>query len=224
LVPKITDFGLAKQLDDPTHPTQSGALLGTPSYMAPEQAARGSVAIGPGVDVYGLGALLYECLTTLLLYTHGARAQVLEKAQRYAEAIPDFKRVVDLSPAGEQREFRRLFLARAYVQASQHATAVQEAEAITIPPSGSAAGEQLLYLAQVCATAVHAARKDRQLSPAKQEECAGHYAGRALAFLTRAKAALSAERWRQVVQALQTGEAYQPLRGSPDFQRLIGNE
>jgi len=63
LVPKITDFGLAKQLDDPTHPTQSGALLGTPSYMAPEQAAGESVAIGPAVDVYGLGAILYECLT-----------------------------------------------------------------------------------------------------------------------------------------------------------------
>ncbi|HVS34443.1 MAG TPA: protein kinase [Gemmataceae bacterium] len=60
--PKITDFGLAKKLDDVQH-TQTGAVLGTPSYMAPEQAAGKSKEIGPAVDVYALGAILYECLT-----------------------------------------------------------------------------------------------------------------------------------------------------------------
>jgi serine/threonine-protein kinase len=60
---KVADFGLAKQLDSDAGHTQSGALLGTPSYMAPEQ-ARGQVqAIGPATDVYALGAILYECLT-----------------------------------------------------------------------------------------------------------------------------------------------------------------
>jgi WD40 repeat protein/serine/threonine protein kinase len=62
-VPKITDFGLAKRLDDELGQTQTGAVLGTPSYMAPEQAAGRRGSVGPAVDVYALGAILYECLT-----------------------------------------------------------------------------------------------------------------------------------------------------------------
>jgi hypothetical protein len=60
-VPKITDFGLAKRLDGAGQ-TASGAILGTPSYMAPEQ-AEGKRAVGPAADVYALGAILYELLT-----------------------------------------------------------------------------------------------------------------------------------------------------------------
>jgi serine/threonine protein kinase/WD40 repeat protein len=61
LLPKITDFGLAKQ--DRVDLTATGAILGTPSYMAPEQIESGKHALGPATDVYGLGAILYECLT-----------------------------------------------------------------------------------------------------------------------------------------------------------------
>jgi serine/threonine protein kinase/tetratricopeptide (TPR) repeat protein len=61
LFPKITDFGLAKRLQADSKQTKSGAVLGTPAYMAPEQ-ARGEAA-GPAADVYGLGAILYEMLT-----------------------------------------------------------------------------------------------------------------------------------------------------------------
>jgi serine/threonine protein kinase len=62
--PKICDFGLAKRLDaDSTAVTQDGAVLGTASYMAPEQAAGRIREVGPGVDVYALGAILYEVLT-----------------------------------------------------------------------------------------------------------------------------------------------------------------
>jgi WD40 repeat protein/tetratricopeptide (TPR) repeat protein/tRNA A-37 threonylcarbamoyl transferase component Bud32 len=60
--PKITDFGLAKQLGGAGQ-TQSGAILGTPSYMAPEQADPKGRAVGPAADVYALGAVLYELLT-----------------------------------------------------------------------------------------------------------------------------------------------------------------
>jgi phage FluMu protein Com len=66
---KITDFGLAKQLDGTASVaaaaagTQSGAIMGTPAYMAPEQAGGKSKDIGPAADVYALGAILYECLT-----------------------------------------------------------------------------------------------------------------------------------------------------------------
>jgi eukaryotic-like serine/threonine-protein kinase len=62
-VPKITDFGLAKGLGPKAGPTELGAILGTPSYMAPEQAAGKNDEIGPVTDVYGLGAILYELLT-----------------------------------------------------------------------------------------------------------------------------------------------------------------
>ncbi len=61
--PKITDFGLAKRLDTPAGLTPSAAVLGTPSYMAPEQASGRSRAVGPTADVYALGAILYEMLT-----------------------------------------------------------------------------------------------------------------------------------------------------------------
>jgi serine/threonine-protein kinase len=61
--PKVTDFGLAKRLDVETGQTQSGAIVGTPSYMAPEQAAGRTREVGPAADVYALGAILYECLT-----------------------------------------------------------------------------------------------------------------------------------------------------------------
>src|SRR5438552_3475106 len=61
--PKITDFGLAKQLNSTASRTQSGAILGTPAYMAPEQAAGKRRSIGPATDVYALGAILYELLT-----------------------------------------------------------------------------------------------------------------------------------------------------------------
>jgi hypothetical protein len=61
--PKISDFGLARRLDGSAGPTQTGVPMGTPSYMAPEQAAGHARAIGPAADVYALGAILYELLT-----------------------------------------------------------------------------------------------------------------------------------------------------------------
>jgi eukaryotic-like serine/threonine-protein kinase len=62
-VPKISDFGLAKRLDSQSGHTRSGDLLGTPSYMSPEQAAGKVKEVGPAADIWALGAILYECLT-----------------------------------------------------------------------------------------------------------------------------------------------------------------
>jgi serine/threonine protein kinase len=59
--PKITDFGLARNLDEQGH-TQSGAIVGTPGYMAPEQTGGKGKVAGPAADVYALGAILYELL------------------------------------------------------------------------------------------------------------------------------------------------------------------
>jgi tetratricopeptide (TPR) repeat protein len=61
--PKVTDFGLARRIEGESGLTFSGAPLGTPNYMAPEQARGHKGAIGPATDVYALGAILYELLT-----------------------------------------------------------------------------------------------------------------------------------------------------------------
>jgi eukaryotic-like serine/threonine-protein kinase len=60
---KVTDFGLAKQIEDDSGQTPSGAVLGTPSYMAPEQARGQNREVAATTDVYALGATLYELLT-----------------------------------------------------------------------------------------------------------------------------------------------------------------
>jgi serine/threonine-protein kinase len=61
--PKIADFGLARQFDAGQVLTLSGTRLGTPSYMAPEQASGKPHGIGPAVDINALGAILYKLLT-----------------------------------------------------------------------------------------------------------------------------------------------------------------
>jgi serine/threonine protein kinase len=61
--PKITDFGLAKHLENRGSLIESGALVGTPPYMAPEQALGKTQEVGRVTDVYALGAVLYQCLT-----------------------------------------------------------------------------------------------------------------------------------------------------------------
>ncbi len=61
--PRVTDFGLAKRIDSGSDLTATGQILGTPSYMPPEQAAGQVKAVGPAADVYALGATLYAALT-----------------------------------------------------------------------------------------------------------------------------------------------------------------
>lgn len=61
--PHVTDFGLAKQISDEPSLTRTGAILGTPAYMAPEQAAGNRGQVGPQSDVYSLGVVLYHMLT-----------------------------------------------------------------------------------------------------------------------------------------------------------------
>jgi eukaryotic-like serine/threonine-protein kinase len=85
--PKISDFGLAKQVDAPVAQTQSGAILGTPSYMAPEQAAGQVKEVGPASDVYALGAILYEALTGRPPFRAATLLETLEQV-RSQEPVP----------------------------------------------------------------------------------------------------------------------------------------
>jgi WD40 repeat protein len=84
--PKITDFGLAYRLDADSGLTRTGVILGTPAYMAPEQ-ARGDKALTVGVDVWALGAILYECLTGRPPFKGATVGETLEQV-RTREPVP----------------------------------------------------------------------------------------------------------------------------------------
>ncbi|HEX3149981.1 MAG TPA: serine/threonine-protein kinase [Gemmataceae bacterium] len=86
-VPKITDFGLAKRFDDESERTQTGQVLGTPSYMAPEQASADFDKVGPPTDVYALGATLYDLLTGRPPFSGSSVLDTLEMV-RTREPVP----------------------------------------------------------------------------------------------------------------------------------------
>jgi WD40 repeat protein/serine/threonine protein kinase len=77
--PKIGDFGLAKHLDAETMKTRSGAIMGTPAYMAPEQASGRTKMVGPSADIYALGVILYEMLTGQVPFRGVTQIDVLQK-------------------------------------------------------------------------------------------------------------------------------------------------
>ncbi len=86
-IPKITDFGIAKCLEGGATLTETGMVLGTPSYMAPEQAVGTSQKLGPGCDVYALGAILYEMLTGRPPFQAATPFETLEQV-RSQEVVP----------------------------------------------------------------------------------------------------------------------------------------
>ncbi|MBI1830574.1 MAG: protein kinase [Planctomycetes bacterium] len=82
-IPKITDLGLAKRLDDRDSLTRTGAVVGTPSCMAPEQAKGDSKNVGPSADIYSLGAILYELLTGRPPFVGASLVETLEEVRNH---------------------------------------------------------------------------------------------------------------------------------------------
>ena len=86
--PKVADFGLAKQLEGSSHQTVSGSILGTPSYMAPEQAAGRVHDVGPQADIYSLGAILYEAITGRPPFRGATMLETLEQVRSQEPVNP----------------------------------------------------------------------------------------------------------------------------------------
>jgi serine/threonine protein kinase len=143
---RIVDFGLAKVVDETTsQQTQTGAILGSPSYMAPEQAAGKINLIGRATDVYGLGAILYELLAGRPPFSGQSWLDTLDRV-RFQPPVPLALWRPDVPPGLEQiclrclekapdaryadaRELARVLLAfRASWDAGQSAPATQETE------------------------------------------------------------------------------------------------
>jgi serine/threonine protein kinase/tetratricopeptide (TPR) repeat protein len=98
-VPRLSDFGLSRRLDDIGQLTNDKSLVGTPRYMAPEQAARKNNEVGIQTDVYALGAILYELLTGRTPHAADTDAETLRRI--VAEPVSD-------SPLAERRVPRDL--------------------------------------------------------------------------------------------------------------------
>jgi serine/threonine protein kinase/tetratricopeptide (TPR) repeat protein len=94
VVPKVTDFGLAKlipgvpaTIDPGDEPTHSGVILGTPAYMAPEQASGRSRAVGPAADIYAMGIILYQLLVGRPPFQGETTLDTLEQVRSH-EPVP----------------------------------------------------------------------------------------------------------------------------------------
>ena len=85
---RITDFGLAKQTQIGSELTTSGQVLGTPSYMPPEQAVHDRGEVGPASDIYALGAVLYELLTGRPPFKAETPAQTLLEVLEREPPVP----------------------------------------------------------------------------------------------------------------------------------------
>ncbi len=97
LAPKVTDFGLAKLLEEGAGETATGLILGTPAYMAPEQAHGRPQDVGVPADVYGLGAILYELLTGRPPFRGATDADTLRQVVAH-DPIPPGRLRADVPP------------------------------------------------------------------------------------------------------------------------------
>src|SRR5262249_16270562 len=79
--PHVSDFGLAKRIEGDSEMTVSGAILGTPGYMAPEQASAKRGAVTTASDVYGVGAVLYALLTGRAPFRGGSVVETLQQVR-----------------------------------------------------------------------------------------------------------------------------------------------
>ncbi len=86
--PKITDFGLAKRLESDSGQTRTGSIMGTPTYMSPEQAWGRSAEVGPRSDIYSIGAILYTLITGRPPFQGTSAVETLEQVRTQEPVSP----------------------------------------------------------------------------------------------------------------------------------------
>jgi serine/threonine protein kinase len=144
--PVLTDFGLARLLGRKTRLTQTGDLLGSPGYMAPEQATGDHRAVGPATDIYAVGVTLYECLTGSLPFQGKSVLELLEQVVHAAPVSP-----ADRCPGLDPVLARICLRCLEKSPADRYASAAALAEALRgrapPPPSGRAPRLAILLVA-----------------------------------------------------------------------------
>jgi serine/threonine protein kinase len=138
-LPKVSDFGLSKALGEDPGRTAGGTILGTPGYMAPEQASGRPEDVGPAADVYALGAILYELLTGQVPFRGRSVLDTLEQVRSQPPRPPRELRP-DVPPALEAVCLRCLAKAPADRYPSAQALAddlhrFAQGEAVSPPPA-----------------------------------------------------------------------------------------
>jgi len=88
--PHLTDFGLARLIEQESTVTNSFDVLGTPSYMAPEQAAGHVKKLSPAADVYSLGAVFYQMLTGQPPFAGGTTYETIRLVMEPSREVPGF--------------------------------------------------------------------------------------------------------------------------------------
>ncbi|MCB9596973.1 MAG: serine/threonine protein kinase [Sandaracinaceae bacterium] len=124
VVPKLLDLGISKRLDAEEALTVTGALMGTPSYMSPEQ-CRGAPEVGASADIWAIGVVLFECLTGKRPFDHASIPGLLHLIA--TERPPPVSSLVNDLPGGIAAAVDR---ALAYDAADRHASAGDMADAL----------------------------------------------------------------------------------------------
>jgi serine/threonine-protein kinase len=162
----------------------------------------------------------HTMLRDSLLRTHSARREILEGQKRFAEAVEEGQRSVELCPDLPSADFRRLFLARVAARAGQHARADREIEDWKSRITEATPADQLSHCVGVYLLALDAVKADGQLSPSEREALVERYASRAVALL-----GILEERgyFKNLLHAgvLGIDPDYRPLRDRPDFRLLL---
>jgi serine/threonine-protein kinase len=238
--PKIADFGLARHLEGGAGLTQSGVPMGTPSYMAPEQARGDTRALGPAVDVYALGAILYELLTGRPPFRAETAAETLRQVMDREPAPPsrlnagvprDLETIclkcLHKAPARRYASARELaddlgrFLAGTPIQARRVGVAERAAKWARRRPAAAllfaALGVMVGSAAGVGLWLRHK-EEDRRMALADQEAQAREAVATAL---SRADDRRGEERWREALLILTEAATHLAEANSPPLEQQL---